>query len=818
LRAPRGPRLARLFTAYVALAERRAGLLLLALFGLMLAALALAVRLELHADVSELLPDRHPAVVALRGIAGRQKAASNLVLLIHGPDAAATRRFAEALRPELAGMVPGLFSEIQWRPSRDVPDHARKWKWLYADVKDLEHFEELLDRVIATRAQPAFVDLDGDAEEQLRAERARMNQNLPAEPPDGRYFEAVIGGDHWLGILLWRRLEGLATRGDRDTFAAVERLVASIDPRRFGVKVEYTGPIAQAIDEQNGIRDDLTLATVLCAVCVLAAVYGYFRRAALLWVIGAPAVLGLLLSLSVASVTIHWLNINTAFLVSIILGNGINSPIILLGRYGEERQAGRPVAAALAHAMTGSVAGVGAAVAAASIAYGSLAWTSFRGFNQFGLLGGTGMVLVGLMTFILVPPMVIFGERRWPGSLTPRPNVWRAGFARLGEASARRPRALALAALVLLAALASPLRQFAADPIEWNFENIRTEETPSQRLWPHMRALGMGEVAAGYVGNNGVLLVDEPGQADAVAEALKAQDSARGARHVLKEVRTLNSMLPKEQAAKLGVLARIRKKIDRHFDLLSAEEKRDAGDWRPPDYLRPLTIEDLPPLVQDAFTEVDGRRGRLVGVDADYSSYNDWNGHDLLRMSDALTVDALGRRWVAASTATIFAGMLSTILDDGPRVTIAAFAGVTLLMLLVFGARGAAPVLISIAVGALWLGGASGLWRLKLNFMNYAALPITLGVGADYAANIWARLKREGVGRVREVIAETGSAVALCSLTTVIGYSSLLLSHNRALRSFGLLADLGEICCLTAALLVLPALVRIFGRAPEGGQ
>ena len=55
--------------------------------------------------------------------------------------------------------------------------------------------------------------------------------------------------------------------------------------------------------------------------------------------IGAPAVLGLLISLFIASITIKYLNINTAFLISIILGNGINSPIILLGRYGEERQA-----------------------------------------------------------------------------------------------------------------------------------------------------------------------------------------------------------------------------------------------------------------------------------------------------------------------------------------------------------------------------------------------------------------------------------------------------------------------------------------------
>jgi uncharacterized protein len=121
-------------------------------------------------------------------------------------------------------------------------------------------------------------------------------------------------------------------------------------------------------------------------------------------------------------------------------------------------------------------------------------------------------------------------------------------------------------------------------------------------------------------------------------------------------------------------------------------------------------------------------------------------------------------------------------------------------------------VLIAIGIGVVWMAGIAGTLSLKLNFMNFVALPITLGVGADYAANIWARMRTEGPGRIKTVIAETGSAVALCSLTTIIGYSSLLLSRNRALRSFGLLADIGEITCLVAAMVALPALVRVFVR------
>jgi predicted RND superfamily exporter protein len=57
--------------------------------------------------------------------------------------------------------------------------------------------------------------------------------------------------------------------------------------------------------------------------------------------------------------------------------------------------------------------------------------------------------------------------------------------------------------------------------------------------------------------------------------------------------------------------------------------------------------------------------------------------------------------------------------------------------------------------------------------------------------------------------------VALCSTTTIIGYSTLLLASNRALRSFGLAADIGEVTCLLAALVFLPVLVRGLWRSRQ---
>jgi uncharacterized protein len=49
--------------------------------------------------------------------------------------------------------------------------------------------------------------------------------------------------------------------------------------------------------------------------------------------------------------------------------------------------------------------------------------------------------------------------------------------------------------------------------------------------------------------------------------------------------------------------------------------------------------------------------------------------------------------------------------------------------------------------------------------------------------------------------------VALCSFTTIVGYSSLLVAKNVGLFNFGVLAVLGEITCLVTAVVVLPAVL-----------
>jgi predicted RND superfamily exporter protein len=120
-------------------------------------------------------------------------------------------------------------------------------------------------------------------------------------------------------------------------------------------------------------------------------------------------------------------------------------------------------------------------------------------------------------------------------------------------------------------------------------------------------------------------------------------------------------------------------------------------------------------------------------------------------------------------------------------------------------ARIALMVLATLTLGVLWMVGSAGWGHVRVTFLNFIALPITFGIGAEYALNVITRYREER--DVLRAVVSTGAAVALCSWTTIVGYGSLLAARNRALQGFGLMAILGEVSCLSAAIIALPAIL-----------
>src|SRR5262249_35131617 len=153
-----------------------------------------------------------------------------------------------------------------------------------------------------------------------------------------------------------------------------------------------------AAEERHALQSDLEVATAISIGLVCLVVFLYFGRLSAVPFMVVPALCGVTFALAFAQIFVGHLNTATGFMGAIIIGNGINYAIVQMARYEEERRLGRPVGEAIRVALHTTWRPTGVASVGAAIAYGSLAVTDFRGFNQFGSIGGVGMLLSWLAT------------------------------------------------------------------------------------------------------------------------------------------------------------------------------------------------------------------------------------------------------------------------------------------------------------------------------------------------------------------------------------------------------------------------------------
>ena len=181
----------------------------------------------------------------------------------------------------------------------------------------------------------------------------------------------------------------------------------------------------------------------------------------------------------------------------------------------------------------------------------------------------------------------------------------------------------------------------------------------------------------------------------------------------------------------------------------------------------------------------------------------------LLALADAYRTTTLPNGKVVHGTgsAVIFADILGAVARDVPRSLLLSFAFTLAVVVVTFRKRTSElwAVLFAFATAVAGVMIYLAVASVKINFLNFAALPVTFGIGVDYAVNVAQRRAADGDHDMSRVLRTTGGAVVLCSLTTFLGYVALVGSHNRAIRSLGTIAAVGEVCCLLAAVIIVPA-------------
>ena len=605
------------------------------------------------------------------------------------------------------------------------------------------------------------------------------------------------------------------------SIALVRAAVARLDPKAYapGLEVAYAGAVTSSILEHDALAEDLVWATALVLLAVA------LSRSRSTTAPGRPSSRsgsrsspGRSSPSAIAEAVVGNLNSNTAFLGSIVVGNGINVGLILFARYLEERRQRDGPAAR--HGDRGAR---------------DLARDAHRGPRRRRRLrlarspptsaastssassAALGMALAWIFSYVMTPPLVLAWERRSPiptaGQRAARPALHprrvaprRARAARHGVGGRRR----------------SPSsRVFFVGAVRARSVRVRLQQAPQRgrprggrrRLVGRARGRALRRPRLAHRGRSRRTR-RRPARSPARIEAHRRAHPEG----TLGQVLSIATFVPegrRRSSPSSGRSARSPR------PRTSPSCRRTSGSPSqkvlPPADLRPFGAADLPETVRRRLTHLDGQVGTPVLVhQAGHGGRLGRARGAALRAGDALI--ELPEDVPVASMLLLLADVLHTIARDGPRATLpvarrrgrprasSRSGSASARSARSPTRRGCSP---RSRVGVLWFGGLAGALDLKLNMLNFIALPITFGIGVDYATNIFQRRRLDHARSIADVVRTTGGAVALCSLTTIIGYSSLLVARNQALISFGVLADLGELACLAAALFALPAVLRL---------
>jgi uncharacterized protein len=297
----------------------------------------------------------------------------------------------------------------------------------------------------------------------------------------------------------------------------------------------------------------------------------------------------------------------------------------------------------------------------------------------------------------------------------------------------------------------------------------------------------------------------------AIEAKLRAIDAGKPVKQRLFDsVVSLDDIVPKDQPAKIAVLAQIRALLtSKDIEQLDDDERAELEQLTPPEVVPLLRDTDIPDAIAWPFIESDLSRGKILLATIG-KGYEVWDTRDTTRWAAQVRGLGLPDDVHLGGASFVFADVIAGVLSDGPRATLAAALGAILIVLLVIGPNRFGAVTIACGLsGTILMLGISALLGLKVNFLDFVALPITLGLGVDYAINVAHRHDHEEFPDPITTLRTSGSAVFVCSLTTIIGYGSLLVSDNLAIKGFGTASLIGEITCVLTALVLVPALLAV---------
>ena len=624
-----------------------------------------------------------------------------------------------------------------------------------------------------------------------------------------------------------------------DSIDALRSLIAQSQARHPETKIGLTGLPVMENDEMRSSQVAMMKASLLSlfgVACLFVAGFGGLRHplmtvAALLLAIGW--------SLGYITLAVGHLNILSISFGVILIGLGIDFGVHYVARYLQLRGTVHSSDEALVETAGGVGPGILTGAVTTAIAFFMAGLTEFTGVAELGVIAGGGVLLCCLGAILVLPAMIHLSDANHPNRVFPAPldvHGW------LNPLFAR-PRTLLVVTLAGTALVSLGIGRLSYDHNLLNLQPAGLESVELERrlltesdrsVWFALSIADSREELLDrkeqFLELASVERVEEIASFFPVDDGTKRPIIERIERR-LAELPERPPLIPSDPPEELGQLLaqvqamvtgssqalRIRQQLEQVraalrsmplsecYRRLSAYQHHMAGDLLSRLHVlrtmadpEPPQLADLPQSLVKRFVGKDGKKF-LLQI---YSKGDIWDMEAMEQfVADVRSVDA---RATGNPLQTYEASrqMKRSYLQAAWY----ALAAILLVLYLDFRTiRHTLLAMLPVGLGMLQLFGILGILEIAVNPANMIVLPLILGIGIDDGVHVVHDFRRRS-GAYR-MSPSTASAVLITSLTTMVGFGSLMIASHRGLQSLGRVLTIGVSCCLFTSLVMLPALL-----------
>lgn len=768
-----------------------AGWIVAAMILLTAVSFPLASKLQLKASFLDLLPSDHPSIRNLKTLTDEVGGTSFLIVVMESTD----EESAEEAARLLTEMAPEL-QDVESVDNRGKSESIQKNQMLFLSLESLHALDAKVKEIIGfyrRKNNPFFVDL--------------LNEEAPdisSWEPEPEAKVSRIGGfsskekDTFLRVVLLKPYHPLSEfEKSGRLFRDVEKAAAEIQKQvKYPVTFGLTGPYKTRYDEYMTIKSDLRKTGILTVVLILTLMFLFFRNRRVITIAFISLAAGIIWTCAFADLAVGYINVISGFLLSILVGLGIDFAIHFLVTFETKHKA----TVNIVRTLEGTYASIGepslTSALTTSIAFFSLTISQFQGIRDFGLIAGFGILFCFLVILYGLPSILILSHRffklqkfseNWPALKFPK--------------TTRRSIYIILIAGVTLSL--TSIYQIPKNRFEYNFKSLQEKGAPAielaERIGDHF----------GVVLNPVALITPSHKRASELAGSIN---------HYIEQhpdttfdfAASIDAHIPKNQEEKVRILQKIDNVLEKQDRVIQTLE----GD--PADKIREL--RDHLKATHFAYADIpEGIHNQYEGKDRDvsivyvYPLKSIMDGQNAKRFIHELRDLKLPKDVIVSGEPVVYVDILNLLEQDMPRAMLISFCVVIVLLFIHFRSLFSVLwVLSPVLWGFLWMFGLAGLFHFKFNYINMVILPCILGVGIDNGIYIFHRYRIQKKKKFDEIIHMTGKAVILASLTTMAAFASLMTADHQGMATLGTVGFLGFACCLTTSVLFIPAMIEFF--------